>query len=148
MRALVALLLVANLGFWAWSSGWFGRSSQGDREPERLSQQMHPELIRVLPPPDAVAGRQAPSLAAGVKLACLEAGPFSPADAGPAEAALRAAVPDVASAAYARVSRSTGGGEMLRIERADGRLQVQLMALAEPALKGRPFERCAVPARP
>jgi len=53
LRALVALLLLANAVFWVWSQGWLddvvGIRSTGEREPQRLAQQVRPEIVRVLP---------------------------------------------------------------------------------------------------
>jgi hypothetical protein len=92
LRSLLAALLVANLTFFAWSQGWLdsviGVRSIGDREPERIARQVHPELVRVLP---AGAAASAPSPQS--TLACLEAGPFSDADVGAARAAVRGALP-------------------------------------------------------
>ena len=90
LRALVALLIVANLGFFAWTQGWLdtvvGVRAAGDREPERLVRQVHPELIRILPQSAA----SEPALAA---LSCIEAGPFGDAEIAAAQAALQAAAP-------------------------------------------------------
>lgn len=93
LRAIVIALLVANLGFYAWSQGWLdsvvGARSIGDREPERLARQVHPELVQLLPPDDAAsAARPAPSA-----LACLEAGPFSDIEVLAAQAAAQAGLP-------------------------------------------------------
>jgi hypothetical protein len=89
LRWVVALLLLANLGFFAWTRGWldpaFGASSLGDREPERLSHQVRPELVKLLPARRAAASSP---LAA----ACLEAGPYADgAELHAAEEALRSA---------------------------------------------------------
>jgi hypothetical protein len=93
LRALVLVLLLANLGFYAWTQGWLdtlvGLRADGDREPERLARQVRPETIRVLTP-QAVA---AAASAAESRLQCLEAGPFAPSDVGPAEAALASVLP-------------------------------------------------------
>ncbi|HEX7385586.1 MAG TPA: hypothetical protein VF291_14815 [Burkholderiaceae bacterium] len=96
MRALVAALLVANLAFYAWSQGWLdtlvGVRARGEREPERLARQVHPELIRVLPSLDAASAVAQPASAAprDDALACLQAGPFTPAELDAALAALPA----------------------------------------------------------
>ncbi len=94
LRALVLALLIANLGFWAWTQGWLdnvvGVRAGGDREPERLARQVKPDTVRILPPAAASAASAA---AAPAPLACLEAGPFTPAEATAAEAALKAALP-------------------------------------------------------
>lgn len=121
LRALVAALLVANLAFWAWTQGWLdgvaGRRAVGDREPERMSQQVHPEAVKTvaLPGSAAPAPAPAPAVAAPVAAAvsasagpspgasaaaepaavvaafgpdCLEAGPFTPDNVDAAESAL------------------------------------------------------------
>lgn len=97
LRLLVLAIALANAGFFAWTHGWLdqvvGVKADGDREPARLALQVQPDLIRVLNPlqpaaegtPGAGAG-QAASL-------CLEAGPFSPSQVGPAEAALQTVMP-------------------------------------------------------
>lgn len=86
LRWLVALLLVANLGFYAWSHGWLkplgGASSEGEREPERLKRQVRPDAVRLLTP------RSSSSSAAAN---CLQAGPYADTELAAAEAALRAA---------------------------------------------------------
>ena len=54
LRALLAGLVLLNLLFFGWTQGWLdtvvGIKAQGDREPERLARQIHPELITILPP--------------------------------------------------------------------------------------------------
>ena len=98
LRALIAALLLANIAFFVWSQGWLDGytsvRSTGDREPERLQRQVRPELIRILPA-SAGAGPGAPpaGLAATSTVACREAGPFSDAEIGPAQAAAQAALP-------------------------------------------------------
>lgn len=62
LRALVLLLVLANAGYYAWSQGWLDGGtggSQGDREPQRLQNQVRPEIVRILPPSAAAsaAGR-------------------------------------------------------------------------------------------
>lgn len=107
LRWTVALLIAANLAFFAWTRGWLtpvvGLSPQGDRDPQRLQQQVHPERVEVLAP-DAASAAIAGSAAAaasgaepsgpaatppgapgamnatGQALACLEAGPYGPDD--------------------------------------------------------------------
>jgi hypothetical protein len=95
LRAFVAALLVANLAFFAWSQGWLdaivGVRSIGDREPERLLRQVHPELVRVLSAGDAASAAAAPP-----PFACLEAGPFTDAEVGAAQASAQGALPGAA----------------------------------------------------
>jgi hypothetical protein len=122
LRWTVAVLIAANLLFFAWTRGWLdplvGVDPQGDREPQRLQRQVHPERVQVQPltaseadaPDDDAASAPArtepfstaaseaaavPGTAGvatgteGHALACLEAGPFDPGDLQTAEAALR-----------------------------------------------------------
>jgi hypothetical protein len=52
MRALVALLLLANLGWLALAQGWLqpyvGLSTQNQREPQRLAAQIAADSVRVV----------------------------------------------------------------------------------------------------
>lgn len=92
LRAAAAALILANLLFFAWTSGWLAPALQaprhGEREPERLAAQVRPEAVLVLPPKAASAALTAARAAA---LECLEAGPFNDTDTATAEAALSAA---------------------------------------------------------
>lgn len=55
LRALVVVLVLANLAFFAWMHGWLnavvGVDPAGDREPQRLNAQIQPNTIRVLGAP-------------------------------------------------------------------------------------------------
>lgn len=90
LRWLLVAVLGANLAFFAWTQGWLtdliGLSPLGDREPQRLARQVQPQDIQILPP--ATLARRTPPPV------CVEAGPFTPAELGRAEAALRAALPE------------------------------------------------------
>ena len=114
LRFVVALLLLANLGLWAWQAGVLegvGLGPQRERDPTRRAQQVRPESIRVvtstgaaLPAPAAAStsglapGGQtalAPALqgaasvpGAGLAGACLEAGPWTANAADEAERTL------------------------------------------------------------
>jgi hypothetical protein len=106
LRALLLLLLAANLGFLAWRTGWLepitsiiGLPGPDDgREPQRLALQLHPQAIRLRAAPHGAASepspeaRQTPPVAAPV---CLEAGPFGSAERTPLETALRGMQPAV-----------------------------------------------------
>jgi len=89
MRYIVALLLLANLAFFAWARGWLAPGMppprHAEHEPERLLAQINPGAVVVLPPKVAGAAVVAARAAAAV---CLEAGPLSDADIAAAEAAL------------------------------------------------------------
>lgn len=116
LRLLVLLLALANAVFLAWSLGLLddvtGWRARGDREPERLARQVRPESILILPATatDAPAPGSVPSPAASAPVAaasappvvsaeaaplpaCVEAGPFSAAQIGPAQALLQSGLP-------------------------------------------------------
>lgn len=93
LRLLVIALLLANIAFYAWTQGHLdnltGVRAQGDREPERLTRQVKPESIRVLPAsavPIAATATEAPPL-------CLEAGPYTAEQIGAAESVLQTVLP-------------------------------------------------------
>ncbi|MBI3367382.1 MAG: SPOR domain-containing protein [Burkholderiales bacterium] len=130
LRTLVALLVAANLLLLAYGQGWLdgviGIRPDGDREPERLQRQVHPGWVRVVPPPaaSAVLAAAAASAAAGaasaasgapVMLACLEAGPFAPAELAAAEKALRDA--GLASGAWTSLRTERKGAFMIYMGR-------------------------------
>lgn len=85
LRLIVALLLLANLVFLAWSQGWLGAAPANDREPERLARQVTPQAVRLVP---ASAASAAAAVATAAQTACLEAGPFDDAALAAAVAAL------------------------------------------------------------
>lgn len=134
LRTLVALLLLANALWWAWSQGWLPATAlpfpteAGQREPQRLAAQQRPESVRILP------SAEARRLAAA---ACLQAGPYSD-ERWPAAAAVvaRAGLP---TAAWQRVPVESGS--LLRVPEADPAQQVLLQTLQEPDL-GEPFKPC------
>ena len=84
LRALAALLVAANLLFFAWAQGWLAPVApppeHGQREPQRLAVQVNADAVRVLTPQAASAAQ--------ASIACVEAGPFADADIGSAEQAL------------------------------------------------------------
>ena len=87
MRIVFFLLLLANLGFFAW--GYFGAGRASD-EPQLVEQQLNPQEIRLLAPEQVakLAAERAKQAAERPKApakppvaACLELGGFGPADA-------------------------------------------------------------------
>ena len=144
MRFLVAALLVANLLFYAWSQGWLdaavGMRAQGEREPERLARQVRPELIRTLPPAAAASAADAAASGPAGPTACLQAGPFAPAEIAAAEAALPAAAAGrVASQRSERpgswlvyMGRFAGAEGVRQKEEELGRIHVSYEELTEP----------------
>ncbi|MBA4176704.1 MAG: hypothetical protein C0505_09100 [Leptothrix sp. (in: Bacteria)] len=93
LRALVVLLLLANLAFFAWTRGVlapaFAPPRHADHEPGRFANQLNAEAVRVLAPTAASAAVVAARAAAAV---CLEAGPLRDSDIVAAEALLASAL--------------------------------------------------------
>lgn len=136
LRTLLLLLLLANGAVFAWSRGWLEPAvpapGQADREPARLSAQVNPEAVRVLPP--GAAG-DATGAARQAAARCVEAGPFGLVDAATAEAALESA--DLPAGAWERELR--GPTQIwLRVPHADAALRERLQTLAagNPLLAG------------
>jgi hypothetical protein len=56
LRALVLALLLANAGYFAWTRGLladYGFAPAAQSEPQRLTQQIRPEAMRLLTPGEA-----------------------------------------------------------------------------------------------
>jgi hypothetical protein len=125
LRAIVLLLIAANLLFFAWTQGWLdsltGLRPHPEREPERLSRQVHPERITVLPPGAASAAAAAAASAAAASAAqrgaCLEAGPFATGASVSAIAALQAVQPPLPAGSWAEVKIERPGSWMLYMGR-------------------------------
>ncbi|QEA12865.1 SPOR domain-containing protein [Comamonas flocculans] len=97
LRLAVLVLLLANLGYYAWSSGQlqpWGLAPQSEGEPERLQRQIAPQNLELLPagrstPPPAAPPATpvpaetppAPAQVAAEPVACLQAGPMDEARA-------------------------------------------------------------------
>ncbi len=148
MRLLVALLVLANALFLVWTQGWIdglvGIRATGDREPERLAQQVKPEAMRIVSP-EALAAQvvAAEATTAQARTPCLEAGPFDARTLGPAEAALAATLP---GGTWSRVVVERDGSVvyMLRVQSADAGLTARVAGLHLDAL-GKGFSACARP---
>lgn len=116
LRGLVLALLLANLGFWAWSQGWLRDLGlpppDVSTEPERLARQVHPESLSIVPPvatpgagASAARSPPVPAPAAGVPAttealaepalegACLLIGPFDARQAEALRSSAAAALP-------------------------------------------------------
>jgi len=150
LRALLALLIVANLLYFAFASGWLdgiGVSALGDREPDRLAKQVRPQTIRVLSVGNAAS---APPIDAGVP--CYETPTFTAGDAGAVEAALAANLPAGAWIDN-RGERNLGGRAEVthtyRVVAPDATLTARLATLRlDAAGRGFSFSPCARPERP
>jgi hypothetical protein len=84
MRALFFALLLANLVFFGWQAGYIGPPEEKKGEPERLTQQITPEKIRLV---SADAARRMVD-EAKLRASCFEWGSFPIQDADRAQAAL------------------------------------------------------------
>ncbi len=84
LRWMLALVVVANLLFLAWSQHWLaplGLGPVSQSEPQRLSQQMHPEAIVLRPARPAASASAAPQGASAVIAASAVSAPTAAASA-------------------------------------------------------------------
>lgn len=95
LRALVLLLILLNGLYFAWSHQMlraYGFGPLEQREPQRVAQQVRPELIRILSA-DEVRGMEQPASAAARQAECLMAGPLDDVRAKVLQGAAEAALP-------------------------------------------------------
>ena len=95
LRGLILFLLLANGMFYAWSQGLlaaYGLAPEPVSEPQRLLQQVHPEMLVLLPPQRAGASPALAS-AAAESTECLVAGLFDVARSSTLNQSLAAALP-------------------------------------------------------
>jgi hypothetical protein len=95
LRLLVLLLILLNAGYYAWSQGMlrtYGWAPAEQSEPQRLTQQIRPEAIRILP---AEEGRRAEQVALTPPKPpeCLQAGLFDEAQTETVRKALETSLP-------------------------------------------------------
>ena len=141
----MVVLLAANALFFAWTRGWLAPALQAprlaEREPERVTQQVRPERVVVLP---AAAASAAVAAARAATRLCLEAGPVADARLAAAEAALVQA--GMAPGSWSRGAPVAGqaAGAWLRFTQMDAELQARLRALQDPELPGG-FKPCEAP---
>lgn len=134
LRIVVLVLLLLNSAYFAWSQGWLlslGYGPTQQREPQRLSQQIRPEALVLVPS----QGASSPVAARATE--CLQAGVFNEAQSQ----ALRAALADWPADAWVLEKSEDGLGNVLRLPAVDGALQLRLEALA-PVLAGQALEPC------
>lgn len=84
LRWMLALVVVANLLFLTWSQHWLaplGLGPVSQSEPQRLSQQMHPEAIVLRPARPAASASAAPQGASAVIAASAVSAPAAAASA-------------------------------------------------------------------
>jgi hypothetical protein len=115
LRWIAFALLLANLLVWSHGRGWLaplGFAPTAQRDDARWTQQVRPDLVRVLPPsaapltpPAATAPAEpAPAASAATPLACLESEALPSAQLDAAEQALAAVLPE---RGWIRASRET-----------------------------------------
>jgi hypothetical protein len=95
VRMAALVLLLANAVYFAWSQGLlaaYGFAPEAVSEPERLQQQVHPEMVLVLPP-GAADAPVAVASAAPAPTECLTAGVLDAARGSALTKALAAALP-------------------------------------------------------
>ena len=142
LKGVLALVLAANLLFFGFTRGWFdglfGMHARGDREPERIANQVRPATIVLMPMASAPPGTSG---------TCLESAPVAAAEVASAEAALKAALP--AGAWSDLRSESTVGAatvvtHVYRVGNADPATAARLAGLRLDS-SGRGFSACARP---
>jgi len=89
LKWVIWLLVLGNAGYFAWSQGYLdtlGMKPAEQREPQRLAQQVRPEVLRLLngPRPEAVPSTPAPVAPSTVVAAPVVAAPSLPEPAVPA----------------------------------------------------------------
>ncbi len=155
LRVVAALLVVANLGFYAWSHGWlagFGLAPALNSEPQRMAQQIQPESIRLLSTTDAsqldstpllASNPAAPAASEAVRTECLQAGVFNDEQAAALRTRLEATLP---SGSWTMTATSEPGrwlvymgrfsnDEAMAVKRGElGRLGVPFQALSSATL--------------
>lgn len=96
LRFLVLALLLINGVYFAWTQGLlraFGFAPTQQSEPQRLAQQIRPEVLRLLTAQELRQLEAAPGGAASKPVACLQAGLFDEAQSATLRSALTPALP-------------------------------------------------------
>ena len=140
LRIVLLALLAANLLFFGFSRGWFdgfaGLQSHGDREPERIANQVRPASIVLMPMASAPPGTSG---------SCLESAPVAGAEAAAAEAALKGALPPGSwsdQRSESTVGTTTVVTHVYRVGNADAETAARLAGLRLDS-SGRGFSACA-----
>lgn len=107
MRTWVVLLVLANAAFFVWTSGWFSpwlpAPWQGQREPQRLENQLNPERVAVRRPMAPEGAQVASASASAPQTAAPSA---STGSAAPATAAAAPTAADSPAGGQAAVAGS------------------------------------------
>lgn len=123
LRRFVFLLVLANLLFLAFTQGWLegltGLRPHPERDPERLSRQVRPELVVIVDPATLRPAPPAPAAVPGNGTAtatapqCLEAGPFATGASVSAIATLQGAQPPLPQGSWVEVKIERPGSWLL-----------------------------------
>jgi len=131
LRSLVLVLMLVNAGFYAWSHGWLndfvGIQPEAQREPQRLSQQVHADQLIV-----TAASSAAPASAAAT-------GSTAAVEAASSGSAPAAAASDVVMAAAATTSPPTDTPPKRAICVEAGPFSATEQAQVDAALKATPL---------
>lgn len=98
LRFLVLILLLANGLYFAWSQNLlqpYGFAPAQQSEPQRVAQQVRPEVLRLLTAQESQAQQAAPPVAAPPPV-CLQAGVFDESQVAQLRSALEASLPPAA----------------------------------------------------
>ena len=140
LRGLLLAVLAANLLFFGYTRGWFdglfGLQSLGDREPERIANQVRPSSIVLMPMASAPPGTSG---------ACLESAPVAAAEAAAAEAILRSVLAPgtwTDQRSESAVGTTTIVTHVFRVGNADPATAARLTGLRLDS-SGRGFSPCA-----
>jgi len=141
LRLLVLLLLLLNAGYYAWSRGMlrtYGFAPAQQSEPQRVAQQIQPQLLRVLSPDEA---RRADT--ARRPLECLQAGLFDEPQAAALRQLAQKSLPDGSWALEDATDpeRPDVRGKQLKLPVVDDALRARLEEL-KPALAGKLLVAC------
>ncbi|MDD2927096.1 SPOR domain-containing protein [Rhodoferax sp.] len=93
LRLVVLVLLMLNVGYFAWGQGWllpYGWGPVSQREPQRLAQQVRPQALVILGAQEA----QPTAAAVSSLTTCWQAGDLDAAQAQTLRALLQAKLPD------------------------------------------------------
>lgn len=93
LRLVVLALVLANAVYFAWAQGFlatYGYAPATQAEPQRMTQQLRPEAVRLLDSAQAKQAENTPAQPAGE---CLQAGPYTEAQANLLRGKLDSALP-------------------------------------------------------
>jgi hypothetical protein len=136
MRVVVLLLLLANLGFFAWSQGWLAGAGLGpdtQREPQRLAAQVRPGQLQVVPLPAASAPPSGASAAASAPAPAASPARAASAASAPASAPAHPAAP-ASAASKAQPTATAKSAAVCREIGPFGAMETAVLAQAQTAI--------------